>query len=163
MQNGGTLLLVLGLAGSGKSHMISALAKDYCVEENFACDEEQEKKSIEALAAKLSEGKYCVISERKYMATPARDDFLERVRGAAGDGFVTYLMCFENNLDAANQNCKHRSNKAYDPDGSAHVSLNDWDSAHYQIPEGAVVLKIHRIQPTPSTTAPPEIRVPDAP
>lgn len=138
----GTLILVLGLAGSGKSHLISLLKNDFCIEEGFALDEEV---NIEKLLGELSKGSCCVISERKYRSTNERAEFFRRIVDASCIAPIIRIICFENDLDSANHNCKVRTNKAHDPSGDDHVKRNKSDSVSYEIPVDAIVVKIHRV------------------
>lgn len=155
MQSEGTLLLVLGLAGSGKSHVINALAKDFVIEENFAPAEDR---NIAALVCALNAGEYCIVSERKYRSKKERDTFIARVKASVNPPPAIHFMCFENDLAAANHNCMYRENKDGDPGGKIHVAQNEGDTLSYEIPENAVVLKIHRVNggPTGLAQAPPE-------
>ena len=136
----GILLMVMGLAGSGKSHYISRLypEPDAICEEGFASNEEE---NIEKLKKRLSCGEYCVISELKYLNPTNREGFIEKVLSLDPQPLIRYV-CFENNLDAANHNCRNRTNKG---DPEAHVLINCNSSPAYQIPEGALVLPIHRL------------------
>lgn len=148
VKKGGTLILVQGLAGSGKSHLIEMLAGEFKVEEGFAVDPSEERKNIKELADALSTGQQCVVSERKYRTAAAREIFFNEVKRLVGQAsseprIVTFS--FENDLDAANNNCTLRSNKPDDPDGIAHIRQNDEDSRDYEIPDDAIRLMIHRI------------------
>jgi len=150
----GKLILVLGLAGSGKSHLISLLKNEFCIEEGFALDEEN---NIQKLLKELSEGKCCVVSERKYRSTEERDAFLRRIVDASCPAPEVKIICFDNDLEAANHNCRFRGNKSHDRNGEDHIQRNVGDSKDYEIPIDAIVVRIHRISehlrgppPTPS-------------
>ena len=158
----GNLVLVLGLAGSGKSHLIRLLRQDFCIEEGFALAEQT---NINLLKAALSEGKHCIVSERKYRSSQQRSIFLEAVRQGLPVPPAIHFICFENDLAAANHNCRHRGNKARDPGGKEHIAQNNADAIDYEIPDGAVVVKIHGIAPQGSQlplAEPPTISVPQA-
>lgn len=147
MSNHGTLILIQGLAGSGKSHLIRFLKFDFMIEENFAISDQAEDENISILAKELRGGRYCIVSERKYRSTHKRNEFIEklrrRVRPAPAPNIESIF--FENDLDAANHNCQHRTNKANDPGGQRHIIQNKKDAEDYQIPDDAIVVKIYRI------------------
>lgn len=139
----GTLILVQGLAGSGKSHLIALLKSDFCLEEGFALNEQAH---ITQLVSALDEGKVCVVSERKYRSHDERTRFLATIAERTRHVPLVRQICFENDLDAANHNCRHRSNKSHDPGGAAHIAQNNSDTVDYDIPIDAIVVRIHRIE-----------------
>jgi|688.fasta_scaffold462009_1 hypothetical protein len=143
----GTLILIQGLAGSGKSHLIELLRYDFLIQENFAATAESEERNIEDLARELRAGRRCIISERKYRSRIERDKFIYRVLSALypSPQPIIRLICFENDIEAANHNCLKRTNKEHDPTGVDHVALNNMDTKDYEIPSSAIVIKIHRI------------------
>lgn len=145
MHNQGTLLLVLGLAGSGKSRLIQLIKHDYLIEEGFAISGDAESENIAALSANLRDGKFCIVSERKYRSKKERDIFLRKISSVLPLPPTVYFICFEKDLEAANHNCVNRSNKSHDPSGEAHVEQNNRDFLNYEIPENAIIVKIHRI------------------
>jgi len=143
----GTLILIQGLAGSGKSHLIELLRHDFLIQENFAATAESEERNVEDLARELRAGRRCIISERKYRSRIERDKFISRVLSALSPSPqpIIRLICFENDIEAANHNCLKRTNKEHDPTGVDHVALNNMDTKDYEIPSSAIVIKIHRI------------------
>ena len=143
MERQGLLILVQGLAGSGKSYLIELLQYDFLIEENFALDE---SRNIASLVDNLRCGRRCIVSERKYRSNVERDTFLSRVRAGLGGHQVTVrFICFDNNKCLANHNCKVRTNKPDDPGGEGHVRQNDDDTKDYEIPSDALVVRIHRL------------------
>lgn len=153
----GKLILVLGLAGSGKSHLISLLKNEFCIEEGFALDEEN---NIQKLLNGLSEGKCCVVSERKYRSTKERDAFLRRIVDASCPAPEVQIICFEKDLESANHNCRFRTNKSRDRNGEDHIQRNARDYEAYEIPVDAIVVRIHRISEYlsgPRPTPPPVV------
>lgn len=143
----GMLILVQGLAGSGKSHLIQLLSHDFLIQENFAASADSEKSNIEDLARELRCGRRCIVSERKYRSSTALNAFLQKVLDAVSPSLppMIKIICFENDLEAANHNCRVRTNKAHDPTGDMHVRQNQNDTGDYEIPENAIVVKIHRV------------------
>lgn len=143
----GMLILIQGLAGSGKSHLIKLLRYDFLIEENFAASDESERRNIADLASNLRCGRRCIISERKYRSNAERHTFIEKVLRAVEPSPkpAISIICFENDLNAANHNCKFRTNKPDDQFGSGHIEQNNKDTQNYEIPDDAIVVKIHRI------------------
>ena len=141
MSSKGTLLIVLGLAGSGKSHLIDMLTKDFVIEEGFALDENN---NVNKLAEQLDAGRFCIVSERKYRSQKERDDFLSKVKAKVQHAPFVNFLCFEKDKDAANHNCMNRTNKNNGWSPEQHVQQNETDFTSYEIPDGAVVVKIHR-------------------
>lgn len=143
----GMLILVQGLAGSGKSHLIQLLGHDFLIQENFAASADSEKSNIEDLARGLRCRHRCIVSERKYRSSTARNAFLQKVLDAVSPWPppMIKIICFENDLEAANHNCRVRTNKAHDPTGDMHVRQNQSDTRDYEIPENAIIVKIHRV------------------
>lgn len=143
----GTLILVQGLAGSGKSHLIELLTHDFLIQENFAASAASETRNIDDLARELRRGLCCIVSERKYRSNVERNAFIQKVLAAVSPSPqpTIKVICFENDIDAANHNCRMRTNKAHDPTGENHVAQNQHDTRDYEIPTDAIVVKIHRI------------------
>jgi len=133
----GKLTLVLGLAGSGKSHYFENHLSGYnrLFDGNYA-----------ELLGLLRSGKYCVLTELKYMNPANRDPFVESVQHAVPRVTIEYV-CFENNLEIANSNCRVRSNKPNDPLGTAHIQNNTIASQVYRYPKGVTPIKIHVLPP----------------
>lgn len=143
----GTLVLVQGFAGSGKSHLIALLKRDFLIEENFAATNESEARNIDDLARELRAGRHCIVSERKYRSNSEREEFLKRVMDSIhpSPAPAITVICFEKDIDSANHNCKARTNKLNDKDGVGHIQQNITDAETYDIPNDAIVIKIHRI------------------
>lgn len=157
----GTLIVVLGLAGSGKSELVRRMICDYCVEENFAAGS-NESHSIKDLASHLSRGERCVVAERKYMRKKERDAFIAEVKRLTDPEPNVSYICFENDLCAANRNCETRPLKHGDVGGVAHKRQNEDDAEHFAFPSGAIVMKIRVHQPKQmSAKTPPAIETPN--
>jgi hypothetical protein len=70
--------------------------------------------------------------------------FIEHLATAI-PGVQVAWVCFENDLDKANHNCRHRKIKA---DSAAHIAQNEDDSKNYTISARATVRPIHVIPVT---------------
>ena len=126
----GILILVQGLAGSGKSHLIELLRHDFLIQENFAAYADSEARNIGDLARELRCGHCCIVSERKYRSNVERNAFIQTVSTAVypSPKPTIKVVCFENDIEAANHNCRMRTNKAHDPTGEHHVAQNEHDT-----------------------------------
>ncbi len=144
----GTLILIQGLAGSGKSHLIEMLCCDFLIQENFASSDDCEERNIQDLARELRCGRRCIVSERKYRSSVERSKFIQRVLSivAPSPPPLISVICFENDIEAANHNCLKRTNKEQDPSGEDHVAQNNKDTLDYEIPSNAIVVKIYQIK-----------------
>jgi hypothetical protein len=143
----GMLILIQGLAGAGKSHLIQLLRYDFLIEKNFAASVESEQRNIADLASNLRCGRRCIVSERKYRSNVERGAFINRVLSAVAPSPspAISIICFENDPETANHNCKFRQNKLYDQSGAGHIAQNNHDTQDYEIPDEAIVVRIHRI------------------
>ena len=73
----GHLTFLLGLAGSGKTWLVThVLHYDKAFEESFAENEEKHGELVGLLQA----GKRCILSEARYLSGIHRDAFLNRLR-----------------------------------------------------------------------------------
>lgn len=155
-------MLLLGLAGSGKTHLASRLLCDELIEEDFANGIERERENIQKLADWLRDGKTCVISERKYLAAEPRAEFVGKLRKSVAQDFFISFICFENDIKSANHNCQNRGPKRGDSNGEAHVAQNNADTCNFVVPDNAIMFKIHRVASAhhaPSLQTPPIIRL----
>jgi hypothetical protein len=143
MSNEAMLILVQGLAGSGKSHLIQLLERDFLIEENFAAGN-SEAENINHLIQNLKCGRRCIVSERKYRSNIEREKFISKIQSVIHP-LIVRIICFENDLITANHNCRVRTNKSNDPNGVGHIAQNNQDIKDYEIPDDAIVVKIHRI------------------
>lgn len=128
---------LLGLAGSGKTYLADRLKRKTGAEvfesliHNNACP---------ALIQCLRDGKDCIVEEISYCIPSCRDQimqYLSQVRGLQVE-----WICFENDLESANWNVAHRTNKG---DAEGHRRLNEVVHSLYMYPERAKVVPIKRI------------------
>lgn len=129
-------LVVLGLCGSGKSHLVEARGLrlfDGPIGTPSILDD---------AIAWLNSGRDCGIEEIHYCMPSYREAFERRVR-AEVRGVEIEWVYFANDLEAANWNVNHRKNKA---DAETHRGINGRLHPHYVIPAGTTVLPIHRLE-----------------
>ena len=138
----GTVTFVLGLAGSGKSWLVSRLKVDRAFEEGFDAPESREQFHAELLA-RLRAGQHCTVSEVAFLAPARRDEYVSRLTHDLNGNVRINWVCFDNNLAAADYNCRERANKLDDPGGLRHMAINQLATRQYVIPEGAIVLKTY--------------------
>jgi hypothetical protein len=128
-------LVVLGLCGSGKSHLIEARGLrlfDGPVGTPSILDD---------AIAWLNSGRDCGIEEIHYCIPSYREAFERRLRAEVLDVEIEWV-CFANDLNASNWNVTHRKNKA---DAETHRSINDRLHPQYVCPAGVPILPIHRV------------------
>jgi hypothetical protein len=128
-------LVVLGLCGSGKSHLIEARGLrlfDGLIGTPSILDD---------AIAWLRSGQDCGIEEIHYCVPSYREEFERRLR-AEVPGVEIEWVCFANDLDAANWNVTHRKNKA---DAETHRGINGRLHPQYVCQAGVRILPIHRV------------------
>jgi hypothetical protein len=143
--------IIVGLCGSGKSHLADELAQQgYIVLDEefagewFAADSTHlSPKKFEVLVEQLQQGRNCAFTEAMLMFPQVRQTFqpcLDRLR--AMEGVTVEEIFFENNLEAANHNCMNDANRR---DGTPWTKQNEIWSPMYQIPAGIAPRQIERI------------------
>jgi hypothetical protein len=132
------LTFVLGLCGSGKTHLSEQLKKETGAEvfEDILAD----GSSLPALMRSLREGKDCIVDEVRFCLPTYREQILQYLSPI--EGVTTHWICFENDLESANWNVMRRKNKG-DPEG--HLDINLRLHPHYDYPANAKVIPIERI------------------
>jgi deoxyadenosine/deoxycytidine kinase len=132
------LTFILGLSGSGKTYLSERLKKETGAEvfTNLLADES----SLTSLIAFLRDGKDCIVDEVRFCLPAYREQILQSLSQ------ITSLdmrwICYENDLETANWNVIHRTNKG-DPEG--HLDLNLRLHPHYTYPANAEIVPIQRI------------------
>lgn len=116
---------------------------DFVFEECFWLNDEALEKNHKDILTLLGQSQHCVITERRFMLQEARDKYTQRLRESIPSLQINWFF-FERDLAAANHNCRSRTNKEGDLHGARHIERNKGDFVEYTIPEGAVVIKIHR-------------------
>lgn len=129
---------ILGLSGSGKTYLAHRLKNETGAElfENLLSDDS----SLPALIEQLKAGKDCIVDEVRFCLPTYRDGIIRHL--AQITGLETHWICYENNLESANWNVMHRTDKG-DPEG--HLDLNLRLHPHYEYPADAQLLTIQRI------------------
>ena len=132
------ITFILGLSGSGKTYLSERLKKETGAEvfTNLLADES----GLTALIESLREGKDCIVDEVRFCLPAYREQILQSLSQ------ITSLdmrwICYENDLETANWNVIHRTNKA-DPEG--HLDINLRLHPHYTYPANAEIVPIQRI------------------
>jgi hypothetical protein len=132
------LTFILGLSGSGKTYLSERLKRETGAEvfTNLLADES----GLAALIAFLRAGKDCIVDEVRFCLPAYREQILQSLSQ------ITSLdmrwICYENDLETANWNVIHRTNKG-DPEG--HLDINLRLHPHYTYPANAEIVPIQRI------------------
>jgi len=132
-----TLTIILGLCGSGKSHLIKLIASEIRFDEGFLnC-----KADHEWLFRALKRGEDCAVIEICYCVESYRKQFLAELAHRVKKVHVRWL-CFENDIRRANANCRLRPTR----NPKSHMRINRRVRKEYTYPEGATILKVWRDQ-----------------
>jgi deoxyadenosine/deoxycytidine kinase len=132
------LTFILGLSGAGKTDLSERLKKETGAEvfNNLLADDS----GLNALIESLRDGKDCVVDEVRFCLPAYREQILQSLSQ------ITSLdmrwICYENDLETANWNVIHRTNKG-DPEG--HLDINLRLHPHYTYPANAEIVPIQRI------------------
>jgi deoxyadenosine/deoxycytidine kinase len=132
------ITFILGLCGSGKTYLSERLKKETRAEvfTNLLSDDS----SLAALVESLRDGKDCIVDEVRFCLPAYREQILQSLSQ------ITSLdmrwICYENDLETANWNVIHRTNKG-DPEG--HLDINLRLHPHYTYPANAEIVPIQRI------------------
>jgi hypothetical protein len=129
---------ILGLSGSGKSYLAHRLQSETGAElfENLLSDDS----SLPALIENLKAGKDCIVDEVRFCLPTYRVGVVQHLSQITD--LETEWICYENDLESANWNVMHRTDKG-DPEG--HLDLNLRLHPHYEYPSGAQIIPIQRI------------------
>lgn len=135
---------ILGLAGSGKTHLVKQITATTGAK---AFDGVVHNKLLPTIIQRLRDGKDCIVEEIAYCYAPNRDRMETELRSQVPDVKIEWI-CFENDLENANWNVTHRTNKR---DVAGHLAINrDWHRV-YTCPDGAKMIAITRIDQGKST------------
>ncbi len=132
------ITFILGLCGSGKTYLSERLKKETGAEifTNLLADDS----GLTALVESLHDGKDCIVDEVRFCLPTYREQILQSLSQ------ITSLdmrwICYENDLETANWNVIHRTNKG-DPEG--HLDINLRLHPHYTYPANAEIVPIQRI------------------
>ena len=132
------ITFILGLSGSGKTYLSERLKKETGAQvfTNLLAD----ASGLNALIESLRDGKDCIVDEVRFCLQAYREQILQSLSQ------ITSLdmrwICYENDLETANWNVIHRTNKG-DPEG--HLDINLRLHPHYTYPVNAEIVPIQRI------------------
>jgi hypothetical protein len=141
----GTLTIVIGLCGSGKSWFLNTMQKSHPVAKFFdegLSDRGQsgiDRRKKVAIALKNGFDVYvgdlwCGWSARRRVVVKHLKQLVPKLR-------IVWFY-YENSLCKANNNCRKRRNKR---DAKGHVAINQRWSSRLTAPRGAIVMKIHQL------------------
>jgi hypothetical protein len=132
---------LLGLAGSGKSFLAEQLKMETGAEIFEGIAGSHNSGMLLTMVQHLRDGKNCIVEEIAYCHPHAREKVITYLRSQVPNVKIKWI-CFENNLESANWNVRHRKNKG---DIEGHLAINrNWHSL-YQCPDGATVIQIKRV------------------
>jgi hypothetical protein len=147
------VVLLVGLCGSGKSHLARELEKKegfVSLDESFGGSRFSADSArllstgkFKELERQLAQGKDCAFTEAMLMFEQGRQEFepcLKRLQ--ATRGVTVQWVFFANDPDSANHNCRKDPNRT---DGEGRAALNDRWSHCYTIPAGHTPRPIVRI------------------
>jgi len=132
------ITFILGLSGSGKTYLSERLKRETGAEvfTNLLVDDS----GLSALIESLRNGKDCIVDEVRFCLPAYREQILQSLSQITD--LEMRWICYENDLETANWNVIHRTNKG-DPEG--HLDLNLRLHPHYTYPANAEIVQIQRI------------------
>ena len=132
------ITFILGLSGSGKTYLLERLKKETGAQAftNLLAD----ASGLNALIESLRDGKDCIVDEVRFCLPAYREQILQSL--AQITDLDMRWICYENDLETANWNVIHRTNKG-DPEG--HLDINLRLHPHYTYPANAEIVPIQRI------------------
>lgn len=129
-----TVTFIVGLCGSGKSHMVQQMTDVHIIDERFF---ERQYELLDAIRA----GKNCAIAEIAFCKIEMREKIVRELSAFAPDIDIKWI-CFENNLAKANSNCRTKRKDKEAGSEERHVAINQSYSPDYTYPSGAEILPI---------------------
>jgi len=129
---------ILGLSGSGKTHLSEQLKRETGAEifANLLSDDS----GLSALIERLRHGEDGIVDEVRFCLPAYREQIIQSL--AQISDLEIRWICYENDLETANWNVIHRTNKG-DPEG--HLDINLRLHPHYTYPANAEIIPIQRI------------------
>ena len=140
----GTLTIITGLCGSGKSWLLNSLHTAHTG--SMAFDEQMSdygksgKKRRKEIAKALKAGHDCFVADL-FIGKAARRKTVMREMRKLVRGLRVVWMWYEVNLKRCNKNCEFRKNR--DPKG--HKKINRKWAPLLSQPKNAIVLKTHKL------------------
>lgn len=132
---------MLGLAGSGKTHHAENIAAATGAAYLEGTEGDRRDSLLAALSHHLRNGTDCVVEEIAYCSSQFRERIELLLRAQVPDVAITWI-CLENDLESANWNVQHRTNKG---DVPGHLAINAYWHSRYSYPAGAPIIPITRI------------------
>ncbi len=129
-----TVTFILGLCGSGKTHLVKQIADVLVIDESFFARKNELRAAIRA-------GKNCVITEIAFCREDKREEIVRELLACVPDIEVKWV-CFENDLAKANTNCRRERKDKEPGSAEAHVAINESYSPFYTYPSGEEILPI---------------------
>ncbi len=129
---------ILGLAGSGKTFYAEQLREATGAE---IFEGVEHHKSLSVIVERLTDGKDCIVEEIAYCHPNDRERVVTGLRSQV-PGVEIEWVCFENDLESANWNVRHRTNKS---EIEGHLAINRHWHGVYRYPDGAEIRPITRI------------------
>jgi hypothetical protein len=132
------LTFILGLSGSGKTYLSERLKRETGAEvfTNLLADD----RGLNALIECLRDGKDCIVDEVRFCLPAYREQIVPLLSQITD--LVMRWICYENDLETANWNVIHRTNKG---DAEGHLDINLRLHPHYTYPANAEIVPIQRI------------------
>jgi hypothetical protein len=132
------ITFILGLSGSGKTYLSERLKAETGAKvfTNLLADDN----GLSALIESLRDGKDCIVDEVRFCLPAYREQVLQSLSRIAN--LDMRWICYENDLQTANWNVIHRTNKA---DAEGHLDINLRLHPHYTYPADAEIIPIQRI------------------
>jgi hypothetical protein len=129
---------ILGLSGSGKTHLSEQLKMETGAEifANLLSDDS----GLSALIECLRHGEDGIVDEVRFCLPAYREQIIQSLV-QIGDLEIRWI-CYENDLETANWNVIHRTNKG---DAEGHLDINLRLHPHYTYPANAEIIPIQRI------------------
>ena len=129
---------ILGLSGSGKTYLSERLKRE--TGSQVFTDLLSDDSRLAALIERLRAGQDCIVDEVRFCLPTYREQIVQSLAQIAD--LDIHWICYENDLDKANWNVIHRTNKG-DPEG--HLDINLRLHPHYTYPAHAEIIPIQRI------------------
>jgi predicted kinase len=129
---------ILGLSGSGKTYLSERLKRETGSE--VFTDLLSDDSCLASLIECLRNGRNCIVDEVRFCLPAYRKQIVQSL--AQITDLEIHWICYENDLDTANWNVIHRTNKG-DPEG--HLDINLRLHPHYTYPAHAEIIPIQRI------------------
>jgi hypothetical protein len=133
------ITLIIGLCGSGKTVLANQLRRKTGAR---IFESPCKRKTFPEILECLGRGEDCIVEEISLCFLPTREKIAQPLSGV--NDLQVEWICFENDIESANWNVEHRTNKG-DPEG--HKGVNARVHPHYTYPTGAEIKPIERKKP----------------